>query len=616
MPNPFAKKIRLLPISPSMDTALSSLGMTPGKGVIQARVIYISVLAGLLAIASTLIAQGLTRLIGVITNIAFMQQVAFDFINPAAAIDHWGPWVIVVPVIGGVVVGVMARYGSEAIRGHGIPEAMEQILTNESQIPLRVTFLKPISAAITIGTGGPFGAEGPIIATGAALGSVWGRLFKTTVVERKTLLAAGAAAGMTATFGSPVSSVLLAVELLLFEFRPRSLIPVALAAAAAEATRIPFAGMGAVFHMPQITSLDGTSVLFYTALGAFIGLVSVLITKSVYAVEDAFEKLPIHWMWWPALGGIAVGVVGYFYPHTMGVGYDNIQSIISNQIAPATLAIFCLMKFISWAISLGSGTSGGTLAPLFTIGGGIGGLLGIYAQQFFPSWGVNPMVAALVGMAATFAGASRALLTSIVFAFETTQQPFGLLPLLAGCAASFMVASYFMRNSIMTEKIVRRGVHVPGEYTPDFLEQVLVSEFRSRGCISLNGADSVAVILQKLSSNPVQYAHQGYPVIDAAGKLQGVITRRELSAAAEGPEENSHHPIATLLKRSPVTVREHQNLREAADLMASEGIGRLVVVSDRDPQCPIGVITRSDLLRAHQVRIRTRKAGLAGSHHA
>jgi chloride channel protein, CIC family len=448
-----------------MGPALDAAHLESQPALVDRRVVILCALSMALAGVAALVAQALTKLIGLCTNLAFHQRISTDLSSPAG--HHLGPLVIAVPVLGGIIIGFMARYGSKAIRGHGIPEAMEQVLTNESRIPRRMTFLKPISAAISIGTGGPFGAEGPIIATGGALGSWLGQLLRTTAQERKTLLAAGAAAGMAATFGSPVSAVLLAVELLLFEYRPRSLIPVALAAATATGVRVGFVGASPVFPMPELTQPGGAALATYVLLGAIVGFASVWVTRAVYAIEDGFEKLPIHWMWWPALGGLVVGVVGFFAPRTMGVGYDNIEQIVAGDLGGRALAVLCGLKLISWSISLGSGTSGGTLAPLFTIGGGLGALLGAGVVALAPALGLDVRIAALVGMAAMFAGASRALLASVVFAFETTRQPIGLLPLLGGCSAAFLISCLLMKNSIMTEKIARRGVQVPSEYSAD-----------------------------------------------------------------------------------------------------------------------------------------------------
>jgi CIC family chloride channel protein len=312
--------------------------------------------------------------------------------------------VLGVPVIGGVIVGLMARYGSEAIRGHGIPEVMERVLANESRIAPRVGVLKPISAAIAIGTGCPFGAEGPIIVTGGAIGSLVGQFLSMTAHKRKILLAAGAAAGMSATFGSPVSGVLLAVELLLFEFRPGSLIPVAVASATAAALRELTGAPWPMFPMQQLQTSGTAALLSYILIGAILGLASVGATRAVYAVEDTFALLPIHWMWWPAIGGVMVGLVGYILPATLGVGYDNIVRIFTGTLAENALIMLFMLKFVSWVVALGSGTSAGTLAPLFVLGGALGAALGGGVNLLFPQFGVDLRIAGIVGMAAMFAG--------------------------------------------------------------------------------------------------------------------------------------------------------------------------------------------------------------------
>jgi H+/Cl- antiporter ClcA/CBS domain-containing protein len=504
-----------------------------------------------------------------------------------------------VPVIGGLIVGAMARWGSRAIRGHGIPEAMEQVLLNESKIPPRMTWLKPVSSAIAIGTGGPFGAEGPIIATGGALGSLVGQWLHVTADERKTLLAAGAAAGMAAVFSAPISSVLLAIELLLFERRARSLIPVALAAVIGTGVRYVLEGNDPMFPMPAIASPTLLALAVYMAMGVVTGVISVGITKLTYAIEDGFEKLPIHWMWWPAMGGVVVGVVGYVMPATLGVGYTNIATVIAGQMGLAGMLSLCLMKLLSWSVALGSGTSGGTLAPLFTIGGALGGVFGLLCVNWLPWLQVDPRVAALVCMAAIFAGASRAFLTSVVFAFETTQQPHGLLPLLGACAAAYLVSGLLMRNTIMTEKIVRRGVRVPAEYAADYLERISVGEACSRNVVSLRATQTVHDVQAWLSTEQAPARHQGFPVIDEEGRLLGVVTRRDLLRAGTLLDAR----VRSLLSRTPIVVREDHTLREAADHMVEADVGRLVVMA-RDDHRMVGILTRGDLLKAHAQRLR------------
>lgn len=587
-----------LPIAPSLGPMLEAVHVPIQASLIDRRVVFICALAGCIAVAAAFIAQGLTRLIAFITRLAFHGE--FSFAVPSSPWDHrLGAWVIVVPVVGAVIVGFMARYGSKAIRGHGIPEAMEQVLLNQSRIPPRITFLKPLSAAVAIGTGGPFGAEGPIIATGGALGSVLGQIIETSALERKTLLAAGAAAGMAATFGSPVSAVLLAVELLLFEFRPRSLIPVALASSIAAAVRVAFEGTEPVFPMSALATPTGAALAVYIAMGAIMGLVAVVVTRAVYAVEDAFEHLPIHWMWWPTVGAVAVGLIGWWQPRTLGVGYSNIVDLLNARWSLGFVAILCAAKFLSWAIYLGSGTSGGTLAPLFTIGGAIGALLGAGAAKLLPGAHVSVPVAALVGMAAIFAGSARALLASVVFAFETTLQPLGLLPLLGGCSASYLVSALLMRNTIMTEKIARRGVRVPVEYAPDFLDQVLVSEMMSPRVVSLKAEQTLTDVRGWIAAHGAGTSHQGFPVIDDTGVLRGVVTRRQLL----DPEQPADRRVIDLINRRPSVVYDDLTLRAAADHMVNHDVGRLPVMSRRQPGKLVGVITRSDILKAHRRRL-------------
>lgn len=588
-----------LTLSPALDSIVESAQVPRQYSVIDRRVVLICAIAALLGIAAAFIAQALLLLIAFITNLAFYGQFSIDSVAPAGAVANLGWWVVPIPIVGALIIGFMARFGSKAIRGHGIPEAMEQILTNESRIPARVTLLKPISSAISIGTGGPFGAEGPIIATGSALGSLVGQIIHTTALERKTLLAAGAAAGMAATFGSPVSAVLLAIELLLFEYRPRSIIPVALASAMATGVRMMFEGMEPVFAMPDLRQPTGSALVTYILLGGVMGLAAVIVTRVTYVVEDGFERLPIHWMWWPAVGAVAVGVVGYLAPDTLGVGYYNIRDILSNNLAVPAVVFLCGMKFISWSIALGSGTSGGTLAPLFTIGGGLGAVIGTGIADAAPGLGIDPRIAALVGMASIFSGASRAILASAVFAFETTLQPVGLLPLLGGCAAAYLVSSLLMRNSIMTEKIARRGIRTPEEYIADPLDQILVREIAAIPAKTLLASELVDDVRARLFANSAT-SHQGYPVVNDKGVLVGVVTRRDLLSTSVAADQR----LADVIRHPPKFVYDDCTVRQAADHMVNHDIGRLPVVRRARPHALVGIVTRSDVLSGYRRRLR------------
>jgi H+/Cl- antiporter ClcA len=569
---------------------------------VDRRTVFVAALAVVIAAAAALAAQLLTRLIGLVTNLAYYGRVDTAFISPAGG--HREPLVLILtPVLGALVVGLMARYGSAAIRGHGIPEVMERVLFGESRIPARVLFLKPISAAIAIGTGGPFGAEGPIIATGGALGSVAGQFLHVTADERKVLLAAGAAAGMAATFGSPASAVLLAVELLLFEYRPRSLIPVALAAVVATAVRASFEGTEPVFAISALEQPSGPALAAYAALGMVIGALAAWITRATYGIEDLFERMGdryrVHWMWWPAIGAAVVGVVGVIEPRTLGVGYENITGALDGDIVGRALLVLVVLKFVSWAVYLGSGTSGGTLAPLFTIGGGLGAWIGGWAARAAPGLGIDPRVAGLVGMAAIFAGASHALLASVVFAFETTRQPLGLLPLLAGCTAAYLVSLLVSRHSIMTEKLARRGASIRSEYAVDHLSHVVVRDVVTRVVTTLRADDALASVRGWLASGAAGTTHQGFPVLDDDGLLVGVVTRRDVLS----PAHDDGSRVREIVTRAPVVVFEDSTLRDAADQMVVGHVGRLPVVRRGEPRRVVGIVSRSDLLTAHAPRL-------------
>jgi CIC family chloride channel protein len=492
-------------------------------------------------------------------------------------------------------VGFMARYGSKAIRGHGIPEAMEQVLTNESKIKPAITFLKPVSSAFSIGTGGPFGAEGPIIATGGAFGSMIGQLLRTTPDERKILLTAGATAGMASIFGSPVAAVLLAIELLLFEFSPRSVIPVALACFTGASMHWILSGSGPFFAMPAVAVSTGWSFPAYIILGALMGVASGFATWLVYGIEDAFEKLPVHWMWWPAIGGLVVGIIGYFAPITMGVGYDNIKTILSGNATISVLLILCILKFASWAVALGSGTSGGTLAPLFTIGGALGALIGIGAQYMFPQLGVDVRVAALIGMAAIFAGASRALLTSLVFAFETTQQPNAILPLLGGCTVAYLVSFFMMKHSIMTEKIERRGVKTPSAYVPEILDTVVVDDIAEKDIHVLSAENTIQSVKKWIASGKAGPLQSSFPVVKDNGDLAGIISLIDFYNFIG----NESDILGTLITQHPVTIYADNILRIAVDTMVQQNLDIIPVVKREDPQKIVGIVTQKSIMRAY-----------------
>jgi CIC family chloride channel protein len=581
-----------IPISVALDGALIQQDLAPGRGQDKRRLLYISFLAVVVAILISGAARCLVWLINGLTHLFFHGQLS---VGPASPVGHpYGIWVVFIPALGGLAVGLMALYGSKAIRGHGIPEAMEQILTNNSKIRPSITYLKPISSAISIGTGGPFGAEGPIIATGGALGSTLGQLLRISSYERKILLASGATAGMSAIFGTPIAAIFLAIELLLFEFSPRSILPVALACITGAAGHHLLFESGPVFPSPFIDTPSNSALAIYSASGLVLGFVASVITKAVYWIEDGFERLPIHWVWWPALGGVVVGVVGYFAPRTLGVGYENITQLLSGDTALSIVLSLCILKFLSWAVALGSGTSGGTLAPLLTIGGAAGILLGLIAQRLFPEAGVVLPLAALVGMSALFAGASRALLTSILFAIEATGQANALLPLLAACLASYFVSYLLMKNTIMTEKIARRGVATPHSYEPDRLHAIKVKDVLKGDAIVLSQEATLAEARAWLQKNR---GHQQnfYVVADEQGVFKGVISSSSLYSLHN--EESLS--LQQLIKRKAVALTAQDSLKTAVETMARENLDVLPVRSEADGKV-IGVLSYADIISVYR----------------
>src|SRR3954447_16092205 len=445
------------------------------------RLLSISALAIGIGLCAAVVATWLLKLIGLCTNLFFFQRFSTELVSPAG--HHLGPFVIAVPVVGALIIGAMARYGSERIRGHGIPEAIEAILINGSRVEPKVALLKPLSSAISIGSGGPFGAEGPIIMTGGAIGSLIAQFFHLTSAERKTLLVAGAAAGMSATFAAPVASVMLAVELLLFEWKPRSVIPVALASVAAAAARRHLLGLGPIFPVPaHPIDIGAAGLAGCVVVGLLAGVLSALLTLAVYASEDFFQKLPIHWMWWPALGGLVIGIGGWFFPQALGVGYDIIGGLLQGDMPLKIIAGVLIVKSIIWAVSLGSGTSGGVLAPLLMIGGALGGL----EMHFLPWEGAGFWP--LVSMGAILGGTMRSPLTGVIFALELTHDITVMLPLLLAVTIAHGFTVLTLRRSILTEKISRRGFHLSREYSVDPLEIIFAREVMQPAPeIALNG---------------------------------------------------------------------------------------------------------------------------------
>jgi chloride channel protein, CIC family len=555
------------------------------------RVIFLSIIAIGIGVLSAFVALALLRLIGLFTNLFFFHRWAAALVSPAD--NKLGAFEVMVPVAGALIVGLMARYGSDRIRGHGIPEAIEAILINGSRIEPRVAFLKPLSSAISIGSGGPFGAEGPIIMTGGAFGSMVAQFMHLTSAERRTLLVAGAAGGMSATFASPVAAVLLAVELLLFEWKPRSLIPVALASAAAAVMRRYIIGLGPLFPVPPHAVFIGPKgILGCVLVGLLAGALSALLTVSVYAAEDSFQKLPIHWMWWPALGGLVIGIGGWISPRALGVGYDSIGALLRGEMTVRVMLGLLVVKWIIWAVSLGSGTSGGVLAPLLMMGGVLGGLMG----TVLPNEGIGFWP--LISMGAILGGTTRSPFTGVIFALELTHDITVLLPLLVAAVISHGFTVLTLRRSILTEKVARRGYHLSREYAVDPLEILFVREVMRTNIAALPANISVKDVAQSLRSDH-RRSQRLYPVVDDEGRVAGVLTRGDLqSFLQKHPAEADGRRLTELMRPNPAKAYPDEPLRVVVYRMAETGLTRLLVVERDDRRKLVGIVSLNDLLKA------------------
>jgi CIC family chloride channel protein len=568
----------------------------------QFRMVLISFLAAGIGLVAGCIAFLLYKLIGLFTNAFFFHRLSTDF--SSARLNHLGSWVIITPVIGGIIVGFMAKYGSSKIKGHGIPEAMEAVLANRSRIEPKVAILKPISAAIAIGTGGPFGAEGPIIQTGGAIGSLVGQVLHTTASERKVLLACGAAAGMSATFNTPIAGVILAIELLLFEFKSRSFIPLVIASTLATAVHVQLLGAGPMFTVAPVDFGIPRALPFYLVLGLLCGLAAVGFSKLLYWVEDQFDKLPVDELWWPAIGALGLGIIGYFVPRVLGVGYDTISDILNANLALKLLLIVMIAKAVALVISLGSGTSGGLLAPMFMSSAALGGSYAILINRLDPSAQLAPGAFALVAMGAVFGAASRATFTFIIFAFEITRDYNAVLPLMLVSVIADGVAMWFMpSSSIMTEKLARRGMRIHTDYETDVLQQVSVGEMMDSNLPIVSSQMSVAELAEKISlRDPAVSKHEGLLILDSDGTLRGIITRSDILRAFDHDNEG-RMSVLEAGTRDVVVTYPDELLHDAAAKMLRRNIGRLPVVERTEPSRAVGYLGRQGIMAARLHRL-------------
>lgn len=568
---------------------------------------FISCLAAGVGVLAAIFAYGLYLLIGLVGNLVFFQQFSTEI--RSAAGHHLGWFVVVVPALGGLVVGLMAKYGSSKIRGHGIPEAMEAVLTKGSRIAPRIAILKPLSVAVAIGTGGPFGAEGPIIQTGGALGSMVGQALHMTASERKALLASGAAAGMAATFGTPVAAVIFAIEMLLFEFRTRSFIPLVIASTLATAVHFQLMSRGPMFEVGTVDFALGWRLPFYAVIGVLCGLCAWVIHRAFYWIEDQFEKLPFDPLWHPVIGGLGLGLVGFVDPRVLGVGYDVISDTLNGRLALPVLISLALLKAAALLISLGSGTSGGLLAPMFTVGAAFGGAFALAVNMSIGTNFLSPEAFALVGMAAVFAAASRSTFAFIIFAFEITRDYDAILPLMLVTVIATGVASRLMPQSIMTEKLARRGLKVHQDYEVDVYHQIKVEDVMDRNPTTVRASTRLRELADRIAAHdPSLGTRQGFPIVDDEGKLVGIITRGDVVRRLEQADANE----MTVIEGGaldPIVAYPDEHLHDVVARLLDHDVGRLPVVARDDNRRLVGYLGRAAVIEArlHRIRDETRR---------
>lgn len=566
----------------------------PHKGnfgiALEPEVIKISGYALFIGVIGGLVAEGLLELINFFTNLCFYGKISFAPTSPAH--NHLGAWVILVPTAGGLLVGLMVYLWEPTLKGHGIPEAMEAVLFSHSRMRLRVAFLKPLATALAIGTGGPFGAEGPIIQTGAAFGSLFGQFVRLTPYYRRVLLAAGAAAGMAATFTAPLAGILVAVELLLFEFRARSFIPVALAAAVATGVRIHFAGWAPLFPTAAYKITGMNELWLFGVMGILMGLVALAMIRVLFRLEDFFDHIPLKpaLVWSPAIGAAILGVIGYFSPQVFGTGYDTIRDMLNNRLSPTDLLGISIAKFWALVISLGSGTTGGVFAPSLIVGGGIGAVYALACQHFFPHVVSNPAFYALVAMAAVFGGIARAPFTSIVFLFELSHNPNSILPLIVCVMVSDGFVRLFSRDSIMTGKLVKRGLIVLQDYSVPVLMRAKIEDVMRKQFSVVQADTELRTLLQKTAPENVELL----PVVDKEGALLGIIEPHDL---LKSDTKDHHFTMQELARKDYVRAYPGDLVDRVNREMLLKNVENVIVVESHRSAKPIGIVRANDILQ-------------------
>ena len=550
------------------------------------RLLRLSGLAAVRGVAGGGAAWGLIRLIRLITNLAIFHT--WSVVDRSMTGVHVSWTIVPSAVAGALIISLMAK-SAPVIRGHGIPEAMEAVMTKQSRVAPRTALFKPVSAAIAIGTGAPFGAEGPIIVTGGSIGSLLGQIIPVSPSERKILLASGAAAGMAATFGAPLAAVVLAIELLLFEFSARAFVPLVVATSIAGGMHSALFSDGPLFHVTSHGYAGLRALPAFALLGLACGVLAIVISRGLFLVEDLYRRLPISNFWHPAIGAVVFATIGIFVPRVLGVGYGVIGDVLDARLAIGTVAVIAVAKLVAWWVALGSGTSGGTLAPILLISSSFGLVVGSGLNHVLPGPNVALGAFALVAMAATFGAATQATFTAIVFVFELTRDYDVVLPLMLATVIADIVYSAVNDDSLMTEKLRRRGLHVGRHYAVDPFMSTRVDEIMTTHVATMPAGSTVGDARSRFARG----GHGAYPLIDESSRLVGIVSRGDVL----GIEADDTEPLMGYASKDVITVTPTDRAHAALRLMIDESVEHLPVMADGSL---VGICTRSDLLKVRR----------------
>ena len=507
-----------------------------------------------------------------------------------------------VPAIGGLLVGFLVLRWAREARGHGVPEVMAAVATEDGRIRPRVAIIKSLASALCIGSGGSVGREGPIVQIGSALGSSVGQLFGLSDQRLKILVGCGAAAGISATFNAPLAGVIFALEVILGDFTISAFSPIIISSVLATALSRHMIGNEPAFSVPQYHSVSPFELFYYAILGILVGIATVGFTRFLYKMEDGFDRLRISEYIKPVIGGFLVGGIGIFFPQVLGVGYDAITEVVQNHTGLSFVIALLLAKFLATSLTLGSGGSGGIFAPSLFMGAMLGGIFGTAVHTLSPGLTAEPGAYALVGMGAFVAGTTHAPLTAMLILFELTDDYKIILPLMLATTISTLIAKWIESESIYTLKLSRRGLRINQGIDISILESIRVRDILNRDVVSIKPGTSLGEIVDLLQ----QSEFTDFPVIENGQVLRGLVSFQDIRPVITRDELYSLLIAADFMCGDPPTIREGDSLLDALKVFTQNDIYHLPVVNGTEYHRLVGIITRSRLMERYDEEIRRR----------